>query len=88
MTAQIDSLVDELERSYAEAQERMNDPALYSDRNAAAGRRKAPEGARGPAQAGAGMARGRDDAEAARADPTSASSCPSWRSGSSGSRRT
>jgi len=36
MTAQIDSLVDELERSYAEAQERMNDPDLYSDRNAAA----------------------------------------------------
>jgi peptide chain release factor 1 len=36
MTTAIDSLVDELERSYAEAQERMNDPALYSDRNAAA----------------------------------------------------
>lgn len=36
MTAAIDSLVDDLERSYAEAQERMNDPTLYSDRNAAA----------------------------------------------------
>ena len=36
MAAQIDSLVDELERSYTEAQERMNDPDLYSDRNAAA----------------------------------------------------
>jgi peptide chain release factor 1 len=32
----IDSLVEELERSYADAQERMNDPDLYSDRNAAA----------------------------------------------------
>ena len=37
----IDTLVDELERSYAEAQERMNDPAVYSDQNSAreAGRR-------------------------------------------------
>jgi peptide chain release factor 1 len=32
----IDTLVEELERSYADAQERMNDPDLYSDRNAAA----------------------------------------------------
>ena len=37
----IDTLVEDLERSYADAQERMNDPDLYSDRNAgaAAGRR-------------------------------------------------
>jgi peptide chain release factor 1 len=32
----IDTLVEELERSYADAQERMNDPDLYTDRNAAA----------------------------------------------------
>jgi hypothetical protein len=36
MSTGIDSLVDELERSYIEAQERMNDPGLYADRNAAA----------------------------------------------------
>jgi peptide chain release factor 1 len=44
----IETLVEELERSYADAQERMNDPDLYSDRNAAAdaGRRlKELEGA-------------------------------------------
>ncbi|MGH3051640.1 MAG: PCRF domain-containing protein, partial [Gaiellaceae bacterium] len=37
----IDTLVEELERSYAEAQERMNDPAVYADQNSAreAGRR-------------------------------------------------
>jgi peptide chain release factor 1 len=37
----IDALVEELERSYAEAQERMNDPAVYADQNTArdAGRR-------------------------------------------------
>jgi peptide chain release factor 1 len=36
MTAAIENLIDELERSYAEAQERMNDPAIYSDRKEAA----------------------------------------------------
>ena len=36
MASTIDTLVEELERSYADAQERMNDPDLYSDRNAAA----------------------------------------------------
>jgi peptide chain release factor 1 len=34
--ADIERLVEELERSYSEAQERMNDPALYADRQAAA----------------------------------------------------
>jgi peptide chain release factor 1 len=40
-TRTIDTLVEELERSYAEAQERMNDPAVYADQNTAreAGRR-------------------------------------------------
>ena len=39
--AAIEDLVTELERSYADAQERMSDPAVFSDRNAAgdAGRR-------------------------------------------------
>jgi peptide chain release factor 1 len=34
--AAIEDLVSELERSYEEAQERMSDPAVFSDRNAAA----------------------------------------------------
>lgn len=34
--ATIEHLVDELERSYAEAQERMGDPEVFSDRQAAA----------------------------------------------------
>ncbi len=48
MAATIESLVDELERSYQEAQERMSDPAVYNDRREAAdvGRRlKELEGA-------------------------------------------
>ena len=36
MAATIESLVEELERSYADAQERMSDPAVFSDRQAAA----------------------------------------------------
>ena len=32
----IDRLVDELDRSYAEAQERMSDPAVYNDHRQAA----------------------------------------------------
>ena len=36
MTSTLDSIVDEIERSYAETQERMSDPAVYNDRREAA----------------------------------------------------
>jgi peptide chain release factor 1 len=36
MAASMESLVDDLERSYADAQERMSDPGVFSDRQAAA----------------------------------------------------
>jgi len=36
MAATLDTLVDEIERSYAETQERMSDPAVYNDRREAA----------------------------------------------------
>jgi len=36
MAATLDSLVDEIERSYTETQERMSDPAVYNDRREAA----------------------------------------------------
>jgi peptide chain release factor 1 len=36
MAASVENLIDELERSYADAQERMSDPAVFSDRQAAA----------------------------------------------------
>ena len=82
MTAQIDSLVDELERSYAEAQERMSDPALFSDRNAAAEAGRRLKELEGPHKLAQEWREARDDVEAARADPICASSCPSSRSGS------
>jgi peptide chain release factor 1 len=68
----IERLVEDLERSYAEAQERMSDPAVYNDRRTAAdtGRRlKELEGAKRLAdewrQATADLADARSDAELA-----------------------
>jgi peptide chain release factor 1 len=69
MAAQIDSLVDELERSYAEAQERMNDPTLYSDRNAAAEAGRRLKELEGPHKLAVEWREARDDADAARSDP-------------------
>ena len=66
--AGIDELVEELERSYAEAQERMSDPAVYNDHRQAAdaGRRlKELEGPHRLAQEWRGV---REDLEAARGD--------------------
>jgi peptide chain release factor 1 len=69
MAATIENLVSELERSYTEAQERMGDPAVFSDRIAAAqaGRRlKELEGAYKLAQE---WRTAREEAADARSDP-------------------
>ena len=66
---QIDSLVDELERSYTDAQERMNDPALFSDRHAAADAGRRLKELEGPYKLAQEWREARDDLEAARADP-------------------
>ncbi len=66
--AAIDQLIEELERSYEEAQERMSDPAVYNDRKEAAetGRRlKELEGAHRLAQE---WRQAQADLEAARED--------------------
>jgi peptide chain release factor 1 len=68
MAATLDTLIDELERSYTETQERMSDPAVYNDRREAAevGRRlKELEGSYRLAQE---WRAARDDLAAARAD--------------------
>jgi peptide chain release factor 1 len=65
----IERLVDELERSRADAEERMSDPAVYNDRRTAAetGRRlKELEGAKRLADA---WRQARDDLDASRGDP-------------------
>jgi peptide chain release factor 1 len=68
MSESVERLIEELERSYGEAQERMSDPAVFSDRQAAAeaGRRlKELEGAHKLAQDWTST---NDDLEAARGD--------------------
>jgi len=69
----IDRLVDELERSYAEVQERMSDPAVYSDHRqvAEAGRRL--KELEGPVRLAEAWRRASADLEAARSDPELAS---------------
>ena len=69
MAPQIDNLVDELERSYAEAQERMNDPDLYSDRNAAADAGRRLKELEGPHKLALEWREALEDADAARSDP-------------------
>ena len=81
-------LVDELDRSYAEAQERMADPAVYNDRIQGAARRPPAEGARGPASARrASGGRRRADLDDARADPELAGMASELEPRSLGSRR-
>src|SRR4051812_19015066 len=66
--ADIGALVDELERSYAEAQERMSDPAIFSDRNTAAEAGRRLKDLEGPHKLAQEWREMRDDLEAARGD--------------------
>ena len=65
---QIDSLIDELERSYAEAQERMSDPAIFSDHHAAADAGRRLKELEGPYKLAQEWRSVHDDLEAARDD--------------------
>jgi peptide chain release factor 1 len=68
MAGNIEQLVDELERSYQEAQERMSDPAVYNDhREAAAAGRRLKE-LEGPHKLAQEWRQIHDDLEAARGD--------------------
>ena len=73
----IEDLVDELERSYAEAQERMTDPAVFSDRNAAADAGRRLKELEGPYKLAQEWREAREDRRGAPAPTrTCASSCP------------
>jgi peptide chain release factor 1 len=67
--ADLERLVDELERSYIEAQERMNDPALYSDAQAAAEAGRRLKELEGPHKLAQQWRQVREDVQAARSDP-------------------
>ena len=67
--AGIEQLVDELERSYPEAQERMSDPAVYNDHREAADVGRRLKELEGPYKLAEEWRQARADLEAARADP-------------------
>src|SRR3989442_5269928 len=67
--AGIEPLLDEVERSYREAQKRMSDPAVYNDhRRAAEAGRKLKE-LEGPYRLAQQWRQARADLDAARSDP-------------------
>ena len=65
----IERLVDELERSYAEAQERMSDPAVYNDRNLVADAGRRLKELEAPHRLAEEWKSARADLEDARGDP-------------------
>ena len=65
----IDRLVDELDRSYAEAQERMSDPSVYNDHRQAADAGRRLKELERPKRLADEWRQARDDLEAARDDP-------------------
>ncbi|NUT55028.1 MAG: peptide chain release factor 1 [Thermoleophilia bacterium] len=69
MAATIEALIDDLERSYAEAQERMSDPAVYNDRNEAAAVGRRLKELETPYKLAQEWREAREDVDAAREDP-------------------
>jgi peptide chain release factor 1 len=65
----IERLVDELERSYAEAQERMSDPAVYNDRKLGADAGRRLKELEAPHRLAQQWSQARADLEDARGDP-------------------
>ncbi|GIU94989.1 MAG: peptide chain release factor 1 [Gaiellaceae bacterium] len=69
----IEQLIDELDRSYEEAQERLSDPAVYNDRRRAAEAGRRLKELEGPKRLADAWRRAHEDLEAARSDPELAS---------------
>jgi peptide chain release factor 1 len=74
--AGIEELVDELERSYAEAQERLSDPAVYNDHRLAAEAGRRLKELEGPFKLAQRWRSEQEDLQAAREDPELASLAP------------
>jgi peptide chain release factor 1 len=71
--AAIEPLVDELERSYAEAQERLSDPAVYNDHRQAAEAGRRLKELEGPKKLAEAWRQAQADLEAVHGDPELAS---------------
>jgi peptide chain release factor 1 len=69
VAATIESLIDDLERSYTEAQDRMADPTVYNDRKEAAAVGRRLKELETPYKLAQEWREARDDVEAARDDP-------------------
>ena len=67
--AALDSLVEELERSYQEAHDRMSDPAVYNDRREAEEVGRRLKKLEGPYKLSQAWRQAIDDLDAARSDP-------------------
>src|SRR4029450_7122434 len=74
--AGIEQLVEELERSYADAQERMSDPAVYNDHRQAADAGRRLKELEGPYRSAQEWGRAQEDLQAARDDPELAALAP------------
>jgi peptide chain release factor 1 len=68
MAGNVEQLVDELERTYQEAQERMSDPAVYNDRRQAADAGRRLKELEAPHRLAQEWLQVREDLEAARGD--------------------
>jgi peptide chain release factor 1 len=75
--AGIEQLVEDLERSYAEAQERMSDPAVYNDRKQAADAGRRLKELEGPYRLAQEWRQVQEDLQATRDDPELAALAPS-----------
>ena len=69
MAATIENLIDDLERSYTEVQERMSDPSVYNDRREAAEVGRRLKDLEVPYKLAQEWRTMREDVEASRADP-------------------
>src|ERR1700722_16181112 len=67
--AALDALIEELERSYREAEARMSDPAVYSDHREAEEVGRRLKKLEGPYRLSQAWRQSCDDLEAARSDP-------------------
>src|SRR4029453_18572991 len=74
--AGIEQLVEELERSYADAPERMSDPAVYKDHRQAADAGRRLKELEGPYRLAQEWRRAQEDLQAARDDPELAALAP------------
>ena len=69
MAATIENLIDDLERSYTEVQERMSDPSVYNDRREAAEVGRRLKELEHPYKLAQEWRTTWEDVEASRADP-------------------